>query len=328
MFIRDVIYRNEIIFTGYSESFNIVSNNYDSVEDYPGLIEGYPIGEILVELLNYNFTEFSNKLSDLAVLCEELEKTYGIEKIIDVFNKIAKITEDSEKFIENSPLIKICGLEDDVSIELEDVFANYKSDFWNMDEFSNPKWSIYDLDRFIKNNMQIVKDKEFLFDFQKNAEQIKSFLQLRVDIENIKKIYTRIIDEYIFNNKNEKRPEGFFDKAIIHFNEDFIKENPPPNKWRKKKYYEDIKNEFFMQRTFITLNRVSDEGNLEEFITFESLGDFIYHGFFKSFNHGNIIKRCKNCGKFFLNTKKYEIEYCGNVADEKSNRTCREIGAD
>lgn len=47
---------------------------------------------------------------------------------------------------------------------------------------------------------------------------------------------------------------------------------------------------------------------------------------FKEFisNNKNIIKRCKNCGKYFISNNLKETKYCNNIF--KNNKTCKQIG--
>jgi hypothetical protein len=73
---------------------------------------------------------------------------------------------------------------------------------------------------------------------------------------------------------------------------------------------------------------MNKDGNVRESIFLAKLGDFMYYEFFKAFSVGNTIKRCKHCGKFFLNATNYEVEYCDNVYDEISGKTCRVLGAE
>ena len=40
-----------------------------------------------------------------------------------------------------------------------------------------------------------------------------------------------------------------------------------------------------------------------------------------------IVKKCKNCGQFFVPEGRSDIIYCNEVADKNHGKTCREIGA-
>jgi len=66
---------------------------------------------------------------------------------------------------------------------------------------------------------------------------------------------------------------------------------------------------------------------LYEKIVFRRLSDFIYVEFFKGIMQDNIPKMCKNCGTYFLQEKGFNYEYCGNIAPNETDKTCRSIGS-
>ena len=60
---------------------------------------------------------------------------------------------------------------------------------------------------------------------------------------------------------------------------------------------------------------------------FNSLADLLYTDFYLGLIHGNIPRRCHNCGKYFLLTAGYNTCYCNNIAPGETERTCRKVGA-
>ena len=66
---------------------------------------------------------------------------------------------------------------------------------------------------------------------------------------------------------------------------------------------------------------------LFEKMVFTRLGDFIYTELFKGMMRGSIPKKCKNCGRWFLRERGFLYEYCGNIAPNETDKTCRDIGA-
>jgi hypothetical protein len=257
MIIRDIVYRGNEIITGYNEMNwgddvydTQTSTWWDSSTSIHQRAASFPVGEILVSLFNYDFTEFFKTTPD-----------------------------NLENIISKSPLVLL---------------------------------------------------------FKRNEDKkTKNYSRLLKDIKNIKDIYIKLIDDYLFNEDNEYLS---FEEKIIKFNDSFEKESD--------------ENTFFKQRNIKSRHRVikdtsqfdlnvrkvsneffeHDYRYLEIILSFENLGDFIYYEFFKVFELGYTIKRCKNCGKFFLNTTNYEVEYCDNVFEKKQARkkarTCREMGAD
>ena len=60
---------------------------------------------------------------------------------------------------------------------------------------------------------------------------------------------------------------------------------------------------------------------------FGELPAFLYTDLYRGIIHGNIPRRCHNCGRYFLLTNGYDTRYCNNVAPGETERTCRKIGA-
>lgn len=69
------------------------------------------------------------------------------------------------------------------------------------------------------------------------------------------------------------------------------------------------------------------EPELFEKMVFTRLIDFIYMDFFKGTMKEYCPKKCKLCGKYFLQEPSHTYEYCDNVAPNETNKTCRDIGA-
>ena len=66
---------------------------------------------------------------------------------------------------------------------------------------------------------------------------------------------------------------------------------------------------------------------IAERMVFNSIGAFLHVDFFRGLMHGNVPRRCHNCGKFFLLTDGYDTRYCNNIAPGEMERTCRKVGA-
>ena len=60
---------------------------------------------------------------------------------------------------------------------------------------------------------------------------------------------------------------------------------------------------------------------------FGELPAFLYTDLYRGIIHGNIPRRCHNCGRYFLLTNGYDTRYCNNIAPGETERTCRKIGA-
>lgn len=75
--------------------------------------------------------------------------------------------------------------------------------------------------------------------------------------------------------------------------------------------------------------RTDEQGGarLFEKMTFTRLSDFIYMDFFKGMMADFIPKKCKLCGRYFLQEKSFSYEYCDLPASDSQTETCRETGA-
>lgn len=75
--------------------------------------------------------------------------------------------------------------------------------------------------------------------------------------------------------------------------------------------------------------RKSPDGNCAIYECFhvERLQSFLKLDYYRALMAGHIIRRCKNCGKFFLLTKGFHTEYCDRPIPGKPHRNCRNQGA-
>ncbi len=60
---------------------------------------------------------------------------------------------------------------------------------------------------------------------------------------------------------------------------------------------------------------------------FDRIADFVYVEFIKGMQKGYILKRCKNCKKWFLQMPGASFSYCDRIAPGEEEKTCRDIGA-
>lgn len=77
----------------------------------------------------------------------------------------------------------------------------------------------------------------------------------------------------------------------------------------------------------IRISKVTGQPQLFEKMVFKRLSDFVYVEFFKSLMNENVPKKCKSCGKYFLQEKGFSYEYCDGIAPGEIDKTCRDIGS-
>ena len=66
---------------------------------------------------------------------------------------------------------------------------------------------------------------------------------------------------------------------------------------------------------------------IHECFKVERLQSFLKLDFYRALMAGHVIRRCKNCGMFFLLTQGFHTEYCDRPIPDKPHRNCRNQGA-
>ena len=69
------------------------------------------------------------------------------------------------------------------------------------------------------------------------------------------------------------------------------------------------------------------DSEIVEKMYFDRIADFVYVEFIKGMQKGYILKRCKNCKKWFLQMPGASFSYCDRIAPGEEEKTCRDIGA-
>lgn len=301
----------------------------------------YNIGESLVAFLNEDFDELLSCLSCVFTYSELFDEPYKkfaftkitslLEELIDLFLQIVEACNKTHELTLNCTLGVDCYDINRLEGLFEEPFEGFYSyvqeehhgDIRAQQEALTKKYNS-------KPDLTWAEYKRRYSDeFIAEVEDLRNgFMQLFIDILNIKKIYINFFDNYA---PNGKLTEKEFASAILRLNDEFEKTKweVPESVISLKDY--NLKNNFLAEHTGKnnkTRHEVNADGVLTEIISFENIGDFIYYEFFKTFESGNVIKRCKNCKRFFLNTSKYDIEYCDEVYDFKAGKTCREMGAE
>jgi hypothetical protein len=71
----------------------------------------------------------------------------------------------------------------------------------------------------------------------------------------------------------------------------------------------------------------SGEFMIFEYYQIEHLQSFLKVDFYHAFKAGHLIRRCKNCHKFFLLTQGFNTVYCDRPIPGRPHRNCRNQGA-
>ena len=66
---------------------------------------------------------------------------------------------------------------------------------------------------------------------------------------------------------------------------------------------------------------------LAERSTFDDLVSFFYLDLTRGLAAGNLPRRCKNCGHWFVAVGGYNIQYCDRPIPSQGGKSCRSVGA-
>ena len=261
----------------------------------------FVMGECIADILNYDFAVFDKAHSPALALAQSTQRNQRLD-----FELIAKMQN-----IVNAVVDALFNM------------LPYK-------ELQVDKAQLYDLFTGFYRRRYILS-KRFNNDDKKILAVLSSRLfMFRTDIQRIKMLYTDFLDNYVWSGNTQ--PDG---KTMAAAYDRFLDELYDE---KKHKNYTDYSGRSFTGKTLFnfTIPPVIDFGvpppgalapGLCEVITFLSLFDFARWEISQSMIAGNLIKRCKCCGKFFAMEPGYVYEYCANIAPGEIVRTCRDVGA-
>lgn len=83
---------------------------------------------------------------------------------------------------------------------------------------------------------------------------------------------------------------------------------------------------FYLERAFRTFYGRTTTKEVEQFYEISSVEDLFRFEFTRMIEHDLFIKRCKNCGHFFIPRGRADTEYCGRIFGDNEKK-CNEIGA-
>ena len=87
-----------------------------------------------------------------------------------------------------------------------------------------------------------------------------------------------------------------------------------------------IKTQIYLENPFRTFYGRAGEGKVEQLYEIDIIEDLFRFEFIKMIEHDIFIKKCKNCGWFFIPKRRADTEYCDRNFGE-TGRKCSEVGA-
>jgi hypothetical protein len=88
----------------------------------------------------------------------------------------------------------------------------------------------------------------------------------------------------------------------------------------------DFGSMYYLNEPFKTYYGLVQEPEIAEFYEIDTVRDLLRFELLKMIEHNIFIKKCKNCGWFFIPSRRADAEYCDRAFGE-TGRKCSEIGA-
>ena len=83
---------------------------------------------------------------------------------------------------------------------------------------------------------------------------------------------------------------------------------------------------FYLESPFKTFYGRTADGTVAQLYEIDAIEDLFRFEFIKMIEHDIFIKKCKNCGRFFIPQRRVDAEYCNRIFGD-TQRRCNEIGA-
>lgn len=303
-------------FNNFTQNFSLalyVKEKISSVSE--------PLGSVLYNDITNHYCSIWNNIEEL----RNRKKDYQEE-----LNKYKKVLENNDLYddffndlIEEQKNL-ISDLVDTDSIDYETELLNKYEDYLT--------WHNSGID-FIQ-----VKIKENKEDIEKYDKEINmAFKELRSvnkyvsDLSNVLTQYKYYFDLCFGIIKKEDLKK----KELAYFENLFGLDFELPSCHIHSGYMD--KNTFYLlkdknksESSFNILNDLKKKQNLLYLKAYDILNvqDFfnVYLDYF--INDSFVLRKCKNCGKYFIPSSRSDTKYCDNVSPQNSSKTCRDIGAD
>lgn len=155
----------------------------------------------------------------------------------------------------------------------------------------------------------------------------KLYSKYQKEFESFKRQIIDILEYCVFNEKNELENLTPLEKLHIFIHTNSIEEYPILTYNEFNKIIKLNKDTFKITEKEI-IQTLKDKDNnrygIQEFYEIDNFYNLLFLELYFILQEKTYLKKCKNCGKYFLTTNSAVI-YCDNVFTD--NKTCREIGA-
>lgn len=155
----------------------------------------------------------------------------------------------------------------------------------------------------------------------------KLYSKYQKEFENFKSQIIDILEYCLFNEKKELKDLSPLEKLHIFVNTKNVEEYPilKYNEFNKViKINKDTSKITEKELIRIIKDKDNNRYGIQEIYEIDNFYNLLFLELYFILQEKTYLKKCKNCGKYFLTTNSSVI-YCDNVFED--NKTCREIGA-
>lgn len=155
----------------------------------------------------------------------------------------------------------------------------------------------------------------------------KLYSKYHKEFENIKRQILDIIEYCLFNEKEELKQLKPLEKLYLFINSNSIEQYPilKYNKFTKRiKLNKNIHKMTEKELIETIKDKENNRYGIKEIYEIDNFYNLLFLELYFILQERTYLRKCKNCGKYFLTTNTAVI-YCDNIFED--NRTCREIGA-
>lgn len=203
-------------------------------------------------------------------------------------------------------------------------------DFISQDlkEFSNMIFRYYGFHTLLAENERYdLLSSDLTTDQELNLKMEQLYEKYKVELESYKKQIIDIIEYCIFNESEELKTLTPLDRLTVFCNESKLEDYTI---LQYNQFSKQIKPNKDISKTNknTLINNLMDKDNnrygIKEIYEIDNFYNLLFLELYFILEQKTYLKKCKNCGKYFLTTNSAVI-YCNNTFED--NKTCREIGA-
>ena len=155
----------------------------------------------------------------------------------------------------------------------------------------------------------------------------KLYSKYQIEFESLKKQIIDIIEYCLFNEKEELKDLKPLQRLHVIINLKSIEKYPilKYNKFIKRIKFNKDTSKITEKELIETLkDKENNRYGIQEIYEIDNFYNLLFLELYFILQEKTYLKKCKNCGKYFLTTNTAVI-YCDNIFED--NKTCREIGA-